>query len=238
MIFSPAHVGSSLNTEEAAVKKKKIPAGSIPLMLAGDLILARNTNREFSQVFRRYEALLETFANMDRDERIMNYKFLVALMLTSHAKKVQSQEERKALFDLKNQLFLSIANNKALRRKIAFRYLVSKNFRVLEFCANCTSRNTAEGLDRHKWKFCKTCQVDRKFYNVLSMKHKFDKGNVALFLSNDLVPQVDGLTVTPKGELDNETEEGRYDKFHYNVKNLDIFTLDSIKKAYAKLMTQ
>lgn len=232
-------MGSSLNTEESSqVKKKKIPAGSVPLMLAGDLILARNTNREFSQVFRRYEALLETFANMDRDERIMNYKFLVALMLTSHAKKVQSVEERKALFDLKNQLFLSIANNKALRRKIAFRYLVSKNFRVLEFCDYCKKRNTEEGLDRHKWKFCKNCQVDRKFYNVLSMTHKFDKGIVALFLSNDLVPQVDGLTVTPKGELENETEEGRYDKFHYNVKNLDIFTLDSIKKAHAKLMTQ
>ncbi len=231
-------MGSSLNTEEAAVKKKKIPAGSIPLMLAGDLILARNTNREFSQVFRRYEALLEAFANMERDERIMNYKFLIALMLTSHAKKIQSLEERKQLFDLKNQLYLSIANNKAIRRKIGFRYLVSKNFRVIEFCENCIRKNTAEGLDRHKWKFCKDCKVDRKFYNVLAMTHKFTKGNVSLFLSNDLVPQVDGLTVTPKGELEKETEEGRYDKFHYNVKNLDIFTLDSVKKAHTKLMTQ
>jgi hypothetical protein len=231
-------VGSSLNTEEVAVKKKKIPAGSIPLMLAGDLILARNTNRDFSQVFRRYEALLEAFANMDRDERIMNYKFLIALMLTSHAKKIQSVEERKQLFDLKNQLYLSIANNKAVRRKIGFRYLVSKNFRVIEFCDNCKRRNTEEGLERHKWKFCRDCKVDRKFYNVLAMTHKFAKGNVSLFLSNDLVSQVEGLTVTPKGELEKETEEGRYDKFHYNVKNLDIFTLDSIKKAHAKLLTQ
>lgn len=207
-------------------------------MLAGDLILARNTNRDFSQVFRRYEALLEAFANMDRDERIMNYKFLIALMLTSHAKKIQSVEERKQLFDLKNQLYLSIANNKAVRRKIGFRYLVSKNFRVIEFCDNCKRRNTEEGLERHKWKFCRDCKVDRKFYNVLAMTHKFAKGNVSLFLSNDLVSQVEGLTVTPKGELEKETEEGRYDKFHYNVKNLDIFTLDSIKKAHAKLLTQ
>jgi hypothetical protein len=231
-------VGFSLSTEEATSKKKKIPAGSIPLMMAGDLVLARNTNREFSQVFRRYEALLEAFANMERDERLMNYKFLVALMLTSHAKKIQSLEERKGLFDLKNQLYLSIANTKSHRKKLAFRYLVSKNFRVIEFCGNCKRKNTAEGLDRHKWKFCKDCTVDRKFYNVLAMTHKFDKGNVALFLSNDLVPQVEGLTVTPKGELENETEEGRYDKFHYNVKNLDIFTLDSIKKVHARLLTQ
>ncbi len=207
-------------------------------MMAGDLILARSSNREFSQVFRRYEALLETFANMEREERLMNYKFLVALMLTSHAKKIQSLEERKSLFDLKNQLYLSIANTKSHRKKLGFRYLVSKNFRVIEFCGNCKRKNTAEGLDRHKWKFCKDCTVDRKFYNVLAMTHKFEKGNVALFLSNDLVPQVEGLMVTPKGELENETEEGRFDKFHYNVKNLDIFTLESILKVHSRLMAQ
>lgn len=224
-----------MSNEEAA-KKKKIPAGTIPLMMAGDLMLARSGNREYSQIFRRYEALLEAFANMEREERLMNYKFLVALILTSHAKKMQSIDDRKALFDLKNDLYLSIANNRATRRKIAFKYLVSKNFRVIEFCDNCKNKNTAEGLERHKWKFCRNCQVDRKFYNVLQMSHHFENGTVALFLSNDLVEKVEGLKVTPKGKLENTKEEGRYDKFHYNVKNLDIFTLDSVKKVQARLL--
>ncbi len=199
-------------------------------------MLARSGNRDFSQVFRRYEAILEVFANMERDERIMNYKFFVALILTSHAKKLQSVQDRKVLFDLKNELYFNVANNKTLRRKIAFRYLVSKNFRVVSFCEACQAKNTAEGLDRHKWKFCRNCDVDRKFYNVLQMSHHFDKGTMALYLSNDLVHKVENLKVTQKGKLENAKEEGRFDKFHYNVKNLDIFTLDSVRKVHARLM--
>jgi hypothetical protein len=225
-----------LSTDEATAKKKKIPAGSIPMQMAGDLLMARSTNREYSQIFRRYEAILEVFANMEREERLMNYKFLIALILTSHAKKIQNVAERKKLFDLKNQLYFSIANNKPNRRKLAFKYLVSKNFRVIEFCQNCTKKNTEEGLERHKWKFCRDCQVDRKFYNVLQMSHHFENGTMSLYISNDLVPQVDNLKVAQKGKLENGKEEGRYDKFHYNVKNLDIFNLDSVKKIQARLL--
>ncbi len=205
-------------------------------MMAGDLLMARCTNREYSQVFRRYEAILERFANMERDERIINYKFFVALILTSHAKKLQNVQERKEIFDLKNQLYFNIANNKAYRRKLNFRYLVSKNFRVLEFCAACITKNTADGLERHKWKFCRNCNVDRKFYNVLQLSHNFDNGSMSLYLSNDLVHLVDGLKVAQKGKLDTAEEEGRLDKFHYNVKNLDIFGLESVKKVHARLL--
>lgn len=198
--------------------------------------MARCTNREYSQVFRRYEALLESFANMEREERLINYKFLIALILTSHAKKQQNLVDRKMLFDLKNDLFLSLANNKPNRRKLAFRYMVSKNFRVVEFCANCIKKNTDEGIEQHKWKFCRECTVDRKFYNVLQMSHHFENGTMALYLSNDLVHKVDGLKVTQKGKLENAKEEGRFEKFHYNVKNLDIFSLESVKKVQTRLL--
>ncbi len=204
--------------------------------MAGDLLMARCTNREYSQVFRRYEAILERFANMERDERIINYKFFVALILTSHAKKIQNLQERKVIFDLKNQLYFNLANNKAYRRKLNFKYLVSKNFRVLEFCPSCVTKNTAEGLERHKWKFCRNCNVDRKFYNVLQLSHNFDNGSMSLYLSNDLVEKVDGLKVAQKGKLDSAVEEGRLDKFHYNVKNLDIFSIESVKKVHARLL--
>ena len=225
-----------LSNDEATAKKKKIPAGTIPLQMAGDLLMARCANKDYSQIFRRYDAILEVFANMERDERLMNYKFLIALSLTSHAKKIQDVTERKKLFDLKNEIFISIANNRPSRRKLAFRYLVSKNFRVVEFCANCAKKNAEENLERHKWKFCRDCIVDRKFYNVLQMSHHFESGTMALYLSNDLVPKVDGLKVTQKGKLENGKEEGRFEKFHYNVKNLDIFNLESVKKVQARLM--
>ncbi|MFY7929553.1 MAG: hypothetical protein ACOVS5_11845, partial [Oligoflexus sp.] len=64
----------------------------------------------------------------------------------------------------------------------------------------------------------------------------FENGTMALYLSNDLVHLVENLKVTQKGKLENAKEEGRFDKFHYNVKNLDIFTLDSVKKVQARLL--
>ena len=219
-------------------KKKKIPAGSVKLQMAGDLMFARNPNRDLAQLFRRYESILEYFANLDREERLLNYKFFVALILTSHAKKTQELEDRKALFDLKNELYFDIANNRATRRKVGFKYLASKNFRVLNFCDSCTKENTEAERPRHKWKFCAKCEVDRKFYNVLQMSHHFEDGTISLFLSNDLVHKVPGLKLNTKHKIDQHKEEGKYSKYHYNVKNLDVFDIESVKAVQKKLLAQ
>lgn len=221
--------------EGNANKKKKIPAGSIKLQMAGDLLFARCADRELSQLFKRYEALLESLANMDRDERTLNYKFFLGLVLTSHAKKTQTVEERKAIFDLKNEIYFNIANSRETRRKVGFRYLASKNFRVLKFCEKCEASNKKEDRPRHKWKFCENCEVDRKFYNVLQMSHHFDHGTMTLFLSNDLIHKIPGLKMNHKGKLDGAKEEGKFEKFHYNVRNLDVFDIDSVKAVFKKL---
>lgn len=223
--------------EEAGnTKKKKIPNGVVKLQMAGDLLFARSPDRELAQLFRRYESLLETFANMDREERTLNYKFFIALILTSHAKKTKCLDERKKIFDLKNELFFDIANNRNTRRKVAFRYLHSKNFRVISFCDNCTESNTKANRPRHKWKFCEKCNVDRKFYNVLQMSHFFEGGAMTLFLSNDLIHKIPGLKLNQKGKLEDIREEGKFDRYHYNVRNLDVFDIESVIKVQAKLV--
>lgn len=218
-------------------KKKKIPSGSVKLQVAGDLIFARCPDRDLAQLFRRYEAILEYFANLNREERILNYKFFLGLILTSHAKKTQDIEKRKAIFELKNELFFNIANNRNTRRKVAFKYLASKNFRVIEFCPSCTKENTEAKRPSHKWKFCLKCNVDRKFYNVLQMAHHFENGTMSLFLSNDLIHKIPGLKITTKYKLENAKEEGKFDKYHYNVRNLDVFDLESVKKAQSKIIS-
>lgn len=215
---------------------KRLPQGLLKLQFAGELVLVRNPNRDLSGLFRRYEALFEAFANMERPERLLNYKFLNALMLTSHAKKAPSVEDKKRLFDMKNRIFLNVANDREARRKVAFKYLVSKNFRVTDFCAECVKRNTEAGLKRHNWKFCKSCKIDRNFYNVLSMHHKFKDGSSTLFISNDLIDQVKGLQVKKKGKLEEVTEEALFQRYHYNVRNLDAFDLKSVLEWHNKLM--
>lgn len=217
-------------------KTKKIPQGAVQIQMAGELLLARSPDRGMSKLFKRYGSLLESLANMDREERLINYKFLLGLILTSHAKKTQDIPTRKALFDLKNDIFLNLANNRDTRRKLAFKYLVSKNFRVIKFCEKCETQNTNDNTPKHQWKFCKDCEVDRKFFNVLSIHHKFKSGSATLFLSNDLIDKVENLRMPQKSKISDFSEEARFEKYHYNVKNLDVFELESVKKAYDVLI--
>lgn len=223
------------NEAEEGTRKKKIPAGSIKLQMMGDLMFARVADKELALLFKRYQLLLETFANMDKDERLLNYKFLVALILTSHAKKTQNLDLRKELFNLKNQIFLNVANDKKTRKKLAFRYLKAKNFRIIKFCENCEKENKAQDLPRHKWKFCKECQVDRNFFDVVQMTHFFEKdAMLTIYLSHDQIEKLEGLTIKHKGKL--EKEHGIFGKYQYTTKNLDVFDLDSVRDAQAKLL--
>ena len=85
----------SVLTEENALKRKKIASRSIKLQMAGDLLFARCGDPELSKLFKRYEAIFETFANLDKGERVLKYKFLIALIVTSYAKKTKDSEEKK-----------------------------------------------------------------------------------------------------------------------------------------------
>jgi len=215
---------------------KRVPVGAIELQFAGELVLPKLVDKSVLGLFRRYEALFELFANMDRQERKLNYMFLNGLMLTSYAKKSPTINDKKNLFNKKNELFLKIANDFEMRRKLAFKYLVSSNFRVLQFCKECESKNSEQGIDRHKWKFCEKCVVDRSFYNVLSMHHKFKDGFATLFLSNDLIPKVERLRIKGKANLADYEEEAQYAKYHYNVRNLDAFSIQSVLEMHYKLI--
>lgn len=216
---------------------KRIPPGTLKLQFAGSLVLVRNPLKELSNLARRFEVLFESLANMDTPERILIYKMINGLMLTSIAKKTREIEQRRKLFDLKNELYYNLANDRDSRRKLAFMYLVSKNFRILEFCPSCTTSNTEQNLKRHDWKFCKDCKVDRNFFNVLSMHHKFNGGSATLFLSNDLLHKLHGIQLRKKGQLENMVEEATFNRYHYNVQNMDSFEVQSVLDWNKKLLS-
>ncbi|MEZ4741200.1 MAG: hypothetical protein R3B45_01935 [Bdellovibrionota bacterium] len=219
-------------------KAKKLAKGAIDLQFAGDLILVKCLFPEYGHLVRKYEALFESFANMDRDERFLNYKLLNALMLTSHAKKTSDIAEKKELFSKKNELYIDITKIPAQRKKVAFRYLVSKNFRVVEYCKSCIEKNESldKKLKRHQWKFCNNCKIDKDFFNVLSMYHKFDDGSAGIFLSNDLLSQLPIKNFKLKGKLEKHKEEMRFKRYLYSIKDLDVFCLESVKKMHAKVI--
>jgi hypothetical protein len=217
-------------------KPKRLASGSLKLQFAGDLILVKNPQRSLSGLFKRYAALFEALANLPKDQRGLVYKIMTGLMLTSHAKKAISSDEKRRLFELKNQLFLAIANDRSLRRQVEFKYLVSKNFRVSSYCESCQKSNAELGLDRHKWKYCKSCNVDHNFYNLLSLEARFPQGFARIFISNDQIPKIDHFKMPRKIKADLLKEEAMIDQFHYNTRNLDAIDLESITTLHQKLM--
>lgn len=218
-------------------KPKRLASGSLKLQFAGDLILVKNPQRALSGLFKRYAALFEALANLPKEQRGLVYKIMTGLMLTSHAKKAVSGDDKRRLFEMKNQLFLAIANDRALRRQVEFKYLVSKNFRVSKYCETCQKSNTELGLDRHKWKYCKACDVDHNFYNLLSLEARFPQGFARIFISNDQIPKIEHFKMPRKIKADLLKEEAMIDQFHYNTKNLDAIDLESITTLHQKLMT-
>lgn len=218
-----------------AKKPKRVASGSLKLQFAGELILVKTAQKSLGGLFKRYSALFETLANLPKEERGLAYKVFTGLMLTSHARKSTSAETRRKLFELKNQLFLAIANDRSLRRKVEFKYLVSKNFRVVKYCESCQKTNADLALDRHKWKYCKQCDVDHNFYNLLSLETRFPQGFARIFISNDQIAKLEHFKLPRRISVDTLKEEAIIDQFHYNTRNLDAIELDSVIAVHAKL---
>ncbi len=221
----------------APKKPKRLASGSLKLQFAGDLILVKNVQKSLSGLFKRYAALFETVANMSKEQRGLVYKIMTGLMLTSHAKKTVDPETRRSLFEMKNKLFLAICNDRSLRRQVEFKYLVSKNFRVMSYCDVCQKTNTELGLDRHRWKYCKQCDVDHNFYNLLSMEIRFPQGFARMFLSNDQIPKLEHFKLPRRIPANLLKEEAMIDKFHYNTRNLDAIDMNSVVALHQKLLT-
>ena len=85
---------------------KKMPVGVIDLIFKNDIVIPKCTNKEALNLFRRYEYLFEKVASYPKEERIIKYKFIVGLALTSYAKKTLDKEVKERLFELKNKIFI------------------------------------------------------------------------------------------------------------------------------------
>ena len=215
-------------TETKPKKLKELPRDSIKLQFAGDLILARLLDNTYRSLFQKYQVFFESMANLERDDRILVYKMMCCLMLTSHAKRVVDRDERRKIFDFKNKLFLSLANNESLKKKLSFRYLISPRALVTEFCPECTEFNEKEKLSYHKRKHCEKCKVDKEFFNILSMQHKFARGSACVFISNEFIKEIPGVSLKYKASLNKVPEVLRFQKYSFSGRNLTPFHIDSV----------
>lgn len=185
--------------------------------------------------FRKYDAFALSMAEQSRDERLMMYGFLMGLALTAHARRIKDASKRRFVFETKNRLFLATANNFGLRKVLNFRLCQSKRFKVVKYCENCTRKNKEENLAPREWKFCPRCEVDRNFYNVLSMFHKHSEGGASLFLGNELISSIRGLRVLKRANYGQLSEEITFRKYTFSPKNLVALELASVMAASQKI---
>lgn len=237
--IGPKTTNSSENATHSGDKKrgvalKPLPA-SIRIDLFGDLLkFAKKSPQTIS--FRKFDQLALFLAQKSREERLLIYKIFCGLSLTAHARRTQETTDRKIIFDLKNKIFLSIANDPALRRMVNLRLGVSKRFKVIEYCQACQEKNKSENIPPREWKFCLICKIDRNYFNIISLHHRFDEGSGALFLGQEHLEHIQFAKVIKKVPLIQIEEELSFSKYKFSPKTLISIELESLKNCALKLI--
>jgi hypothetical protein len=231
----------SVKTQESTDLQKKrgntlkpVPA-SIKINLFGDLLKFSKSSPATTS-FRKFDHLAVTLAQKTREERLLIYKIFCGLSLTAHARRTPNAAERKKIFELKNKLFISIANDPVSRKMTNLRVGVSKRFKVIEYCSECKDKNTAAQIPPREWKFCQKCKIDRNYYNIVSLYHRFDEGSGSLFLGQELLEQIYAFRMIKKAPLSQMAEELSFSKYKYSPKTLISVELGSLMSCSEKLL--
>jgi len=223
-------------TTEDKAKSVKVQAESIKLELFGDLVKFSKKNAREILPLKKYDTLAMGLLNFPHDHRLLIYKFLCGLALSAHARRTNNQAQRRMLFDIKNSLFLAIANNLDNRRMLNFRFCVSKRFKVMEYCPECSKKNEDDKLGQKEKVFCQNCKIDRTFFNVLSMFHKFEQGGASLYLGKELMPQIIALKLLKHVDIEHLPEQISYSKLKFTPHNLISLDLNSVIDVSKKLL--
>ncbi len=213
---------------------KPIPA-SIKMNLFGDLLKFSKSSPD-TLSFRKFDHLAVTLAQKPREERLLIYKIFCGLSLTAHARRTPDATERKKIFDLKNKLFISIANDPISRKMTNLRVGVSRRFKVIEYCRECKEKNSAAQTPQREWKFCQKCKIDRNYYNIVSLYHRFEEGAGSLFLGQELLEQIFAFKMIKKAPLNQMSEELSFTKYKYSPKTLISVEINSLKSCAEKLL--
>jgi|GEM_PF-508189 len=232
--------GEAKSAEAGAVvaikAKRKLKPEAINANLFGDLMKFSKKSPDVLAPFRKYDTFALAMTEQPREERLMMYGFLMGLSLTAHARRIKDPTKRRFVFEQKNRIFLAVANNFALRKVLNFRLCQSKRFKVVKYCEDCVRKNTEAKLSPRQWKFCQKCEVDRDFYNVLSMFHKHAEGGASLFLGNELIEKIRGLRVLKRARFGQLDEEVTFRKYTFSPKNLVALDLATVMEAARKII--
>ena len=220
---------------DAPLLKRKLRPEAILVNVFGDLMKFSKKAPDIQAPFRKYDAFALSMAEQPREERLMMYGFLMGLALTAHARRIKDGSKRRFVFETKNRLFLATANNFALRKVLNFRLCQSKRFKVVQYCENCARKNKEEDLPARQWKFCPRCEVDRNYYNVVSMFHKHSEGGASLFLGNELIESIRGLRILKRAKYGQLGEEITFRKYTFSPKNLVALDLATVMSAAQKI---
>lgn len=216
--------------------KAKPPAECLRMDLFGDLMKFSKKNPTIFLPLRKFEVISEALVSWEREERILIYKFLCGLIITAHARRTNDVDKRKKIFEVKNRLYFSIANNLSLRRVLNFRFCVSKRFKVISYCDSCRKDNEKANIKPRDWKFCNNCEVDRSYFNVISLYHRHPQGGAALFLGKELLAQLARMKPMKHVDLEEIKEQFTFGRYRLSPRNLNLVDLESALACSEKLL--
>ena len=197
----------------------KLSQNTAELRFMGDLVIPRLLDAEAKEGFAVYQKLFEQLASIPKIDRILTYRFLAGLILTSHARRTQKREERQALFQRKNEIIRSILEDPQQRAKIKLSRLKSDRRKLVKHCDECTQKITAKEESFYTLEPCENCETQAGYFDVISLFHRSTVGFGSLFLSIDRASEM-GLEL-PEREaslnrsLESYVFEGR--KIHYRA---------------------
>jgi hypothetical protein len=235
-----------MEEEEKTIKKKTefkskfkkiddddIRKESLMIELAGNLahIYKKDPNEEVRPEFEELSSIL---MKLEENSRIIIYKCICALALTAHARKLEASQQRKEIFELKNQLFLSIINNPNYSRIVGVKKGVSKKPLVKEYCQECKEKNA--GKHKKDWKYCKKCVLEKGFFDVLSLSHRFNGGAISCFLGKEHFHRLKFKPKYKEISITKIKEELLFKEYEMHTKLWAVLDFKSVIKVALKLL--
>ena len=217
-------------------RRVKITPESMRMDLFGDMLKFSRKSLVLPAPYRKYDAFAESLVAQPKETRLLMYRFICGMALTAHARRTLDPNLRREIYDLKNELYLSIANHAVTRRLVGFRRCVDRRFKVTNYCDDCKTRNTELGIAARQWKYCSQCKLDLHYYDLISIYHRHDKGHAVMFLSNDQAKRIVGQSDYKRVPSGRFNEEVTFSKFVFSSTNLFVFDLKTIQTVSLKLL--
>jgi len=91
-------------------------------------------------------------------------------------------------------------------------------------------------MPKGKWSYCHKCKVEKGFFDVLSIFHKYKKGSASMFLGQEYFNKVKWLKTNKTTPLKNLDEVLVFTNYKFDSSSLVSIDIESVVKVSEQLL--